>query len=85
MSRFGVRFRVLVKPLFILSLLSLSNLEKFKKGPCISGIKAYNHLPQYLKTLDHNSSSFRSSLKSFMHQHAFYSVEEYYEYKENTI
>ena len=64
---------------------SLSDLEKFKKRPCISGIKAYNHLPQYLKTLDHNSSSFRSSLKSFMHQHAFYSVEEYYEYKENTI
>ena len=64
---------------------SLSNLEKFKKGPCISGIKAYNHLPQYLKMLDHNSSFFRSSLKRFIHQHAFYSVEEYYEYKENTI
>jgi hypothetical protein len=58
---------------------SLSILEKFKKGPGISGIKAYNHLPQYLKTLDHNSSSFRTSLKRFMHQHAFYSIEEYYE------
>ena len=46
---------------------SLSDLEKFKKRPCISGIKAYNHLPQYLKTLDRNSSSFRSSLKRFMH------------------
>jgi hypothetical protein len=34
----------------------LSNLENFKKGPYISGIKAYNHLPQYLKTLDHKSS-----------------------------
>jgi len=64
---------------------SLSNLEKFKKGPCISGIKAYNHHPQYIKTSDHNSSSFRSSLKRFIHQHAFHSVEEYYEYKENTI
>jgi hypothetical protein len=60
----------------------LSNLEKFKKRPSIAGIKAYNHLP-HLKTLDHKSSSFRSSLKRFMQQHAFYSVEEYYECKEN--
>jgi hypothetical protein len=61
----------------------LSKLGKFKKGPYISGIKAYNHLPYYLKMLDHNSSAFISSLKRFMCQHAFYSVEEYYEYTDN--
>jgi hypothetical protein len=58
-------------------------LGKFKKGPYISGIKAYNHLPYYLKMLVHNSSAFISSLKRFMCQHAFYSVEEYYEYIDN--
>jgi hypothetical protein len=62
---------------------SLSNLEQTKRGPYISGIKAYNHLPHYLKTIDHNSSSFRSSLKRFLYQQAFYSVEEYYEFKDN--
>jgi hypothetical protein len=46
---------------------SLSNLEKSKRGPYISGIKAYNHLPHYLKTIDHNSSSFSSSLKRFLY------------------
>jgi len=46
--------------------LALPNLSKFIKGPCMSGIKAYNHLPQYLKTLDQNSSYFKSSLKCFL-------------------
>ena len=64
---------------------ALSNLTKFNKGPCISGIKAFNHLPQYLKVLDHNSLYFRSSLKRFFYHHSFYSLEEYYEYKENTL
>jgi len=63
---------------------ALSSLTKFKKGPCISGIKAFNHLPQYLKALDHNSY-FRSSLKTFLYHHSFYSIEECYEYKENTL
>ena len=31
------------------------NLTKFIKGPYMSGIKAYNHLPQHLKDLDQNS------------------------------
>ena len=39
---------------------ALSNLTKFNKGPCISGIKAFNQLPQHLKALDYNSSNFRN-------------------------
>jgi len=64
---------------------ALPNLTKFIKGPCMSGIKAYNHLPQYLKTLDQNSSYFRSSLKCFFYQHPFYTMEEYYEYGANLL
>jgi hypothetical protein len=64
---------------------ALSNLTKYNKGPYISGIKVFNHLPQYLKALDHNSVHFRSSLKRFLYHHCFYSMEEYYEYKENTL
>jgi hypothetical protein len=39
----------------------------------------------YLKTLDLNSMHFRSSLKRFLFHHSFYSMEEYYEYNENTF
>jgi len=64
---------------------ALVNLTKFSKGPYISGIKVFNHLPQHLKTLDHNSMHFRSSLKRFLYHHSFCSMEEYYEYKEITV
>jgi len=64
---------------------TLSNLTKFNKGPCISGIKAFNQLPHHLKALDYNSSYFRTSLKRFLHHHSFYTIDEYYEYKDNTL
>ena len=55
-------------------------LTKVSKGPYITGIRLYNHLPQVIKTLDHNSRKFKTSLKRFFHQHLFYSMEEYFEY-----
>jgi len=64
---------------------ALTNLTKFNKGPYMSGIKVFNHLPQYLKTLDHNSMQFRSSLKRFLYHYSFYSMKEYYEYKETIV
>jgi hypothetical protein len=65
--------------------LILVNLTKFNKGPYMSGIKLFNHLPQYLKTLDHNSMHFGSSLKRLLCHHSLYSMEEYHEYKETTV
>jgi hypothetical protein len=65
--------------------LVLSNLTKFNKGPYISGIKAFNHLPQHLKALDFNSTYFKTSLKRFLYHHSFYTIDEYYEYKDNTV
>jgi hypothetical protein len=44
---------------------ALLNFTKLNKRPCISGIKAYNYLPQYLKALDQNSVHFISALKRF--------------------
>jgi hypothetical protein len=58
-----------------------SNFTKINRGPYVSGIKAMNHLPPYLKALDYNSSNFRKSLKRFLYHHSFYSIEEYYENK----
>jgi hypothetical protein len=64
---------------------AITNLTKYKMGPYISGIKIFNHLPQYLKSLDHNSKHFRSSLKKFLFHHSFYSIKEYYDYNESTL
>jgi hypothetical protein len=64
---------------------ALANLTKLKKGPRISGIKAFNLLPQYLKALEHNPLCFRSSLKRFLYHHSFYIIEEYYEYTAYTL
>ena len=64
---------------------TLANLTKYNKGPYISGIKVFNHLPQHFKASVHDPKHFRSSLKRFLYHHSFYSVVEYYEYKENTL
>jgi hypothetical protein len=58
------------------------NLSRFKKGAYISGIKAFNHLPQYIKALV-NDECFKSTLRKFLYQHSFYSVAEYYDYQED--
>jgi hypothetical protein len=59
------------------------NLTKFNKGVYISGIKIFNHLPQSIKILANNEKSFKSTLKTFLYHHSFYSMNEYYQYKEN--
>ena len=59
--------------------LPLANLSKFNKGAYISGIKDFNHLPQYIKAL----TCFKSTLKRLLYHHSFYSVNEYYVYKED--
>jgi len=63
--------------------LPIANLSKFNKGAYISGIKVFNHLPQYIKTLTNDHKYFKSTLKRFLYHHFFYSMNEYYEYKEH--
>jgi len=62
-----------------------TTLTKVKNGPYVMGFKVFNHLPQPLKDKAHNPKQFKSSLKRFLYHHSFYSMEEYYEYKENTL
>ena len=59
------------------------NITKFYKGPYISGLKAFNHLPRHIKSLANDMKSFKTSLKRFLYCHPFHSVEEYYEYNDN--
>jgi hypothetical protein len=60
---------------------SLTNLTKVKKGPYSMCIKVYNHLPHYIKEMIHNPTQFRNILKRFLHQHSFYTLKVFYEYK----
>ena len=63
--------------------LPLVNLSKFYKGAYIFGVKAFNHLTQYIKTLANDQKCFKSTLKRFLYHHSFYSMDEYYEWKED--
>jgi len=54
----------------------MANLSKLNKGAYISGIKVFNHLPQYIKALTNDDKYFKSTLKSFLYHHSFYSVNE---------
>jgi len=49
----------------------------------LSGIKVFNHLPQYIKALTNDHKYFKSTLKRFLYHHSFYSMNKYYEYKED--
>jgi hypothetical protein len=62
--------------------LPVANLSQSNKAPYISCIKVFNHLPQYIKDLTGNQTSFKSTLKMFLYHHSFYSMKEYYKYKE---
>jgi len=59
--------------------LPLANLSKFNKGAYISGIKDFNHLPQYIKAFINNQTYFKSTLRRFLYHHSFYSMNEYKE------
>jgi hypothetical protein len=52
------------------------NLTKYSKGAYISGIDAFNHLPQSIKRLATNEASFKRALKRFLYQHSFCSMQD---------
>ena len=63
--------------------LPLVHVSKFDKGAYLLGVKAFNHLLQYIKTLANDQKHFKSTLKMFLYDHSFYSMDEYYECKED--
>jgi len=52
----------------------IANLSKFSNAAYISGIKVFNHLPQYIKALANDHKYFKSTLKRFLYHHSFYSM-----------
>jgi len=59
------------------------NITKYYKGPYISGLKVFNHLPRHIKSLANDMKSFKTSLNRFLYHHSLYSTEEYYEYNDD--
>jgi hypothetical protein len=59
----------------------LVNLSKFQKGINCLGTKVYNNLPQYIKGMSSDITSFEVQLKKFLYLHSFYSLQEYFCYK----
>jgi len=56
---------------------------QFNKGANVSHIKVFNYLPQYIKALTNDHTYLKSTFKRFLYRHSFYSMNEYYEYKED--
>jgi Mlc titration factor MtfA (ptsG expression regulator) len=54
-------------------------LTLVQKGVFFSGSKIYNHLPLYIKMQFEDAKRFRSILKTFLTQHAFYILNRYYQ------
>jgi hypothetical protein len=57
-----------------------TNLLIVQKGMIFSGSKIYNHLPLNIKLLSKGIKVFKSSLRSFLIENVFYSIDEYYNF-----
>ena len=56
-----------------------TNLTSVPKGVPYSGSRVCNHLPLNIKTLSKDAKRFKSTLRSYLIEHMFYSLEEYYQ------
>jgi hypothetical protein len=56
-----------------------TNLTLVQKGVLYSGSKIYNHLPLNIKMLPKDAKQFKYTLRSYLIEHTFYSLDEYYQ------
>jgi hypothetical protein len=59
-----------------------ANLAVFQNGVWYSDIKIYNHLLPTIKQLSYDISKFKVVLKRFLYTNSFYTLEEYYSWKQ---
>jgi len=55
-----------------------ANSTLYQKGVYYSGFKIFNHLPATIKNLLNDKIKFQISLRKFLLQNSFYSLEEYF-------
>ena len=56
-----------------------TNLTLVQKGILYSGSRIYNHLPLNIKILSNDAKCFKSTLRSYLIEHTFYSLGKYYQ------
>lgn len=56
-----------------------TNLTSVQEGVLYSGSKIYNHLPSNITVLSNDTKLFKSTLKSYLTEHTFYSLDEFYQ------
>jgi len=56
-----------------------TNLTLVQRGVLYSGSKLYNHLPSNIKVLSNDTKLFKSTLKSYIIEHTFCSLDEIYQ------
>jgi hypothetical protein len=56
-----------------------TNLTLVQKGVLYSGSKMYNHLTSDIKVLSKDVKRFKSTLKSYLIEHMFYSLDKFYQ------
>jgi len=54
-------------------------LTLVQKGVLYSGSKIYNHLPSNIKVLSNDTKLYKSTLNSYIIEHMFYSLDEFYQ------
>ena len=65
--------------------LPIANLSVFQKGVYFCGIKIYNNLPTGSKQISYDTLNFKKAVKRFLFDKSFYSLDEYYKWKENVL
>ena len=58
-----------------------THLTLVQKGVLYSGSKIFNHLPLCIKAHSNDPKRFKTKLKSYLIQHTFYSIDEYYQHQ----
>jgi len=56
-----------------------TNLTLVQKVVLYSESKIYNHLPSNIKVLLNDTKLFKSTLKNYLIEHTFYSLDEFYQ------
>jgi hypothetical protein len=52
-----------------------------QKGVLYSGSEIYNRLPLSIKAHSNDAKRFKTTLKNYLIDHAFYSLDEYYQFQ----
>jgi hypothetical protein len=62
-----------------------ANLSIYQRGTQFIGIKIFNNLPNNIKQLYGNINLFKKTLLQFLYLHSFYSIDEFFKYKNNNL